>query len=348
MLNSSVTKDTKIYNRSNLKEAAEALKVGELVAFPTETVFGLGAIANNEEAVQNVFKTKGRPADNPLIVHVPNKESVTKYVKEVNEQAEILMEKFWPGPLTIIFPIEKGVFAPSVTPNLETVGIRMPDQLETLLLIEMTGFPLVGPSANLSGKPSPTHVNHVLHDFQGKIAGVVNNYSELTDIGIESTVVLPTGEGIHILRPGGVTKKMIEAATPFKVYEKSKQEQLQSPSLMSPGIKYKHYSPKQTVYTINEDRDLYYWKKVIESQNKRIGILAQNHIIEGLHSLDNIVSAYSLGDKQDINQINQRLFAGLRYLEDSSCEIILAQSFNDREETHAYMNRLTKAASGMI
>ena len=153
--------DTKIYKKEQINEAAAQLKAGQLVAFPTETVFGLGAIATNEAAVSSVFATKGRPQDNPLIVHVSSIEQVAEYVAEVPEIAAQLMKQFWPGPLTIIFPQKPGVLAPSVTPGQETVAIRMPDNPETLALIEATGIPLVGPSANKSGKPSPTAVEHV-------------------------------------------------------------------------------------------------------------------------------------------------------------------------------------------
>lgn len=347
-MNGSSLKKTEIYNRSRLNEAAQALKMGDLVAFPTETVFGLGAIANNETAVSNVFKTKGRPSDNPLIVHVHKKESVATYVKEINSVADQLMDIFWPGPLTIIFPAKEGVFAPSVTANLDTVAMRMPNQLETLLLIEMAGFPLVGPSANISSKPSPTKVEHVLHDFSGKIAGIVNNYSELTDIGIESTVVLPTENSITILRPGAVTKEMLETAVAVEVCEKTTNEQMKDETVLSPGVKYKHYSPKQAVYMVNEERSLDQWIKLIKDSPYKIGLLAQENLLEALVDQINVVSSYSLGKQEHISDINQYLFAGLRYLEGSGCEVIYAQAFNDREETHAYMNRLTKAASNML
>lgn len=339
---------TKIFGRDELKEAARALKNGDLVAFPTETVFGLGAIANNEAAVKNVFKTKGRPSDNPLIVHVHSIESVYEYVSEVNDVAKALMKAFWPGPLTIIFPIKEGIFANSVTPNQKTVGIRMPNQLETLLLIEMTGFPLVGPSANLSGKPSPTSVDHVMHDFDGKIAGVVNNYSQFTQVGVESTVVWPGDNRIEILRPGAITERMLRDATGVEVFEKSSEDQLKDTTIASPGVKYTHYSPSQPVSMITADTPITQWQTFVNESPDRVGILAQDHIIESLKSSQLGYSFYSLGDDSQLSQATQRLFAGLRALEASGCDRIYVQTFEESEDTHAYLNRLSKAASNVL
>lgn len=340
---------SKIYNREQLKEAAEALKLGKLVAFPTETVFGLGAIANNEAAVAKVFETKNRPADNPLIVHVHRIDVVKDYVKEVNPTAQLLMEAFWPGPLTIIFPTKDEQFAPSVTPNKKTVGIRMPNQLETLLLIEMTGFPIVGPSANLSGKPSPTTVEHVLHDLDGKIEGVVDNYSPFTEVGVESTVVLPQDNQIIILRPGAITKEMLEEKTKLKVIERTADEQIHDKEgISSPGTKYRHYSPNQPVYMVKYDSSIERWKEIVTSETRRIGVLAQQHILEGLENLSQIESQFSLGHEENIHDATQRLFAGLRYLEASDCEVIYVQTFKESQFTHAFLNRLTKAAIDVL
>ncbi len=347
-MNNEKLNKTKIFGREELREAADSLKQGELVAFPTETVFGLGAIANNNQAVKQVFKTKGRPSDNPLIVHVHNINSVYDYVEEVNDVALKLMETFWPGPLTIIFPVKKGIFAESVTPNQKTVGIRMPNQLEALLLIEMVGFPLVGPSANLSGKPSPTSIEHVIHDFDGKIAGVVNNYSEFTQVGVESTVVWPTAERIEILRPGAITQAMLSKATGIDVSEKSSEEQMKDTTIASPGVKYTHYSPSQPVKMVDPSHSLEEWKDFIKETDLKIGILAQDHIISELQTNNIGFSYYSLGSNEELEQATQRLFAGLRFLESSDCDVIFAQAFEETDETHAYLNRLSKASSSMI
>lgn len=338
---------TKVFNYQSLAEAAELLRKGELVAFPTETVFGLGAIANNEQAVSNVFKAKGRPSDNPLIVHVSRMDEVAQYVFEVTPLAEALMERFWPGPLTIIFPLKPGVFAENVTPGKQTVAIRMPRQLETLLLIEMVGFPLVGPSANLSGKPSPTLASHVLHDFDGKIAGVVERQDETVDIGVESTVVYPHEGRIVILRPGAVTATML-ADVGVPVEELNSSQQLTQTNLHSPGVKYLHYSPDQPVYLVGADNSLEDWAELIGQFDQKIGLLADNQIIEQCQSLASIHSVFSLGPAEDISSATRHLYAGLRYLEQSGCDIILAQGFYEKDLSHAYMNRLTKAANYMI
>lgn len=340
---------TQVFNYQSLADAAELLREGELVAFPTETVFGLGAIANNEQAVTSVFNAKGRPADNPLIVHVARIEDVAQYVAEVSPLAQALMERFWPGPLTIIFPLKPGVFAESVTPGQQTVAIRMPRQLETLLLIEMVGFPLVGPSANLSGKPSPTLASHVLHDFGGEIAGVVERRDETVaiDIGVESTVVYPQDGQITILRPGAVTASML-AELGVAVEELNASQQLSQTDLHSPGVKYLHYSPNQPVYLIGAEHSLEDWTKHLSEFDQKIGLLADDQLIAHCQSVATIHSNFSLGLAGDIESATRQLYAGLRFLEQSGCDIILAQGFYEKDLSHAYMNRLTKASNYMI
>ena len=182
---------TQKFRLGELDEAAALLRRGELVAFPTETVYGLGAIATKEQAVAKVFQAKGRPSDNPLIVHVKDAQQVLDYATEVPKLAKDLMERFWPGPLTIILPVKADVFPANVNNGQETVAFRMPNQHSALRLIDLVGAPLVGPSANLSGKPSPTSVDHVMQDFDGVIAGVVAGDTDQAQIGVESTVVRP-------------------------------------------------------------------------------------------------------------------------------------------------------------
>ncbi len=340
------TQVTQIFDYQSLKEAAELLRAGKLVAFPTETVFGLGAIANNDQAVNDVFKAKGRPNDNPLIVHVSQIKQVHETVAEVNTLAESLMKEFWPGPLTIIFPLKEDVFAPSVTPGKKTVAMRMPRQLETLLLIDMVGFPLVGPSANLSGKPSPTSAEHVLHDFNGKISGVIKSQTVAAEIGIESTVVLAEDNQIVILRPGAVTRSMLEKIAP--VVEMTASQQLANKDVQSPGVKYLHYSPKQTVYLLPPEYQKQDWFHEMGKHSVRIGLLADDEIISHCQTNKKFYSSYSLGAPGDVTSASRQLYAGLRYLEQSNCEIIFAQGLVDEDDSHAYMNRLTKAANYVL
>ena len=245
---------TKKFRLGELDEAAALLRRGELVAFPTETVYGLGAIATKEQAVAKVFQAKGRPSDNPLIVHVKDAQQVFDYAAEVPELAKELMERFWPGPLTIILPVKPGVFPANVNNGQETVAFRMPNQHSALRLIDLVGVPLVGPSANLSGKPSPTSVDHVMQDFDGVIAGVVAGDTDQAQIGVESTVVRPMSDRLIILRPGAITQSMLKQVCP-KVQEFSVAEQLAAPQLQSPGVKYRHYSPKQAVFLFESSED---------------------------------------------------------------------------------------------
>ena len=334
--------ETKIYKKEQINEAAAQLKAGQLVAFPTETVFGLGAIATNEAAVSSVFATKGRPQDNPLIVHVSSIEQVAEYVAEVPEIAAQLMMQFWPGPLTIIFPQKPGVLAPSVTPGQETVAIRMPDNPETLALIEATGIPLVGPSANKSGKPSPTAVEHVYHDFQGKIAGIVEPSEKLLAVGVESTVVLPRAGFINILRPGAITKEDLRALG-YQVEEKTAEEQLKDTSVLSPGVKYTHYSPKQPVHVLITD-DSQQFTQYIDALKQPVAILADESVLQALSNDSQIVATHSYGAKGDLVSATQQLYAGLRALEQTTAQVIIAQGFPDSPASHAMMNRLRKAA----
>ena len=202
--------ETQIFTKENLDIAAKALQQGEIVSFPTETVYGLGAIATSQEAVLKVFEAKGRPSDNPLIVHISVIQQMTSTVEEVPEIALTLAKAFWPGPLTMILKAKPGIYAPALSAGLPTVSFRMPNHPVTLELITKVGIPLVGPSANLSTKPSPTKVEHVFEDMNGRIRGIVDGGS--STVGVESTVIdLTNEEGPVILRPGVITKDQIES-----------------------------------------------------------------------------------------------------------------------------------------
>lgn len=196
---------TKIYTKNDIRKAALELKMGELVAFPTETVYGLGADATNEKAVKRVYLAKGRPSDNPLIVTVSSIEMVERFVGEISTDAKKLMENFWPGSLTIILNIIPGSLSEAVTGGLKTAAFRMPKNQVTLDLISELDRPLVGPSANSSGKPSPTTAEHVFHDLEGKISGIVDDGP--TTVGVESTIIDMSTDIPTILRPGAVTDR---------------------------------------------------------------------------------------------------------------------------------------------
>lgn len=331
---------TEIYTKDTLDEAAEALQAGELVAFPTETVFGLGAIANDETAVKRVYQVKGRPSDNPLIVHIHNKETWKDYIDDVSEERihiiEKLADRLWPGPLTMVLPVKSGVFNKTVTGGLSTVGIRMPDHPLTLKLIEKTGFPLVGPSANLSGKPSPTTVAHVMHDFDGKIAGVLSSQS--TRIGVESTVIDLSDEEIYILRPGYYTKAMIETAIPEVHISEKRQVLGKDETPKAPGMKYRHYSPDMDVIAVEKSQIT---DEIAKHDSATTAIAATDGVLSDL----NISNAtFSLG--ADAPSATQQLFSALRAFDDEpNITTLIIELLPDHEGNQAYRNRLMKAAS---
>ncbi|WP_370567463.1 L-threonylcarbamoyladenylate synthase [Desemzia sp. RIT 804] len=333
--------ETKVFQTSEIKEAAALIKQGELISFPTETVYGLGADAKNEQAVQKVYQAKGRPSDNPLIVHVASKEEVVDYVKEIPEVAETLMNHFWPGPLTLIFKVKEGVFANTVTAGLDSVAIRMPDNEATLILIKEANTPLVGPSANTSGKPSPTMALHVYHDLKGKIAGILDDGE--TGVGLESTVLdITDPKNPTILRPGGISKAELEKEIGFVTVDQHLVSSDETPK--APGMKYKHYSPNEPVIIVDGDQQL--WQNAVnhyQSLGEKIGLMANDEIIAGFSNQD--IESFSLGEKGNIQTASHRMYAGLRHFEKTKATIILAEPYPENGLGIAYMNRLKKSAA---
>lgn len=337
--------ETKLFTEDSIKEAGELLRQGELIAFPTETVYGLGAVASCDESVREVYRVKGRPSDNPLIVHVAEKD-ISAYVEHVPELAAPLIEAFWPGPLTLIFPAKEGVFAPTVTAGHSTVALRMPDQPLTLRLIEACGSPIVGPSANLSGKPSPTTASHVYHDMQGKIAGIVDGGT--THIGVESTVLdLTDSLGPVILRPGAITAEDMELVLqqPIRV-GKGSGNGADAPK--APGMKYRHYSPKQPVILM--EGTLSDWSRLLAElvqKGRTFGILASEETIAQLQVEPSAgqKTVYSLGRRDEPLQASHHLYAGLRYFDEQDVDFILAEAYPIQGVGGAFMNRLTKAST---
>lgn len=336
--------ETKIFSPNEIETAAKLLKQGELIAFPTETVYGLGADAKNELAVKEVYQVKGRPSDNPLIVHVDGVEMLKKYVNEISEQAQLLIDHFWPGALTLIFSVKEGAFSTTVTGGLKTVAFRMPNNKTAIALIKKAGTPIVGPSANTSGKPSPTSAKHVYHDFQGKIAGILDNGS--TQIGVESTVLdLTSNDGIPvILRPGAVTKQDLEKLLEEVRYDPHLVSEKERPK--APGMKYKHYAPSVPVWIIPDDNQ--HWQAAVawaKKENKKIGIYADQKRVNQLNQ--KTAASFSYGDKA-IELATKELFAGLRFLDEEAIDLIFAPAFFEDNLGVAYMNRLKKAANQKI
>ncbi len=330
---------SEIFQSENLADAAAAIQRGELVAFPTETVYGLGADATNPDAVKKVYQAKGRPSDNPLIVHVTGPAQVAEFA-EIDAQSKQLMDTFWPGPLTIILPIKPHALDPVVTGGLTTAAFRNPDTPLTLKLIEQAGVPLVGPSANTSGKPSPTKPAHVMHDLNGKIAGVLDGGE--TKIGVESTVLDMSGAVPSVLRPGAVTP---EDLTPILGEVQTDHHKVGKDEVpKAPGMKYKHYAPNAQVYIVKDAQ----WSKVADwvaqHAQQPVGVLATSAIFDSTKLIDfDNVDFISLGE--DVRTASHHLFDGLRTFDGNpQIKVIFAQAFDPTGIGAAYMNRLQKSA----
>ncbi|PFG04325.1 L-threonylcarbamoyladenylate synthase [Bacillus sp. es.034] len=318
-------------------DAAKILQQDEVVAFPTETVYGLGANATSDTAVEKIFKAKGRPSDNPLIVHISNKEQLEGLVEEIPSDASKLIEAYWPGPLTIIFKNKENVFSGRVTAGLDTVGIRMPDHPVALSIIEAAGLPIAAPSANRSGKPSPTTAQHVIDDLEGRIAGVVDGGE--TGVGVESTVVDCTGEIPVILRPGGITKEQLEEVVGKVEVDPSLKEGKGAPK--SPGMKYTHYAPDAPVYLVDGTKeDVQRLVDEKKGEGLKVGVLTTEEQMDW-YQADLILSA---GRRDDLKTVAQHLYDTLRAFNRSNVDIIFAEMFPEEGVGLAIMNRLQKAA----
>ncbi|SFC25798.1 L-threonylcarbamoyladenylate synthase [Alkalibacterium subtropicum] len=334
---------TAFLDSSKLDEAAEYLKSGEVVAFPTETVYGLGADATNEKAVRKIFEAKGRPSDNPLIIHVASVDQLERYVETVPAIAREVISHFWPGPCTLVLN-KKGPIASSVTGGLETIGVRMPSHPVALALIEKAGVPLAAPSANSSGKPSPTTALHVKRDLEGKIKAIVDGGT--TGVGLESTVLdLTDPKKPTILRPGGVTLEELEAVLGQVWLDPHLRDDAAVPK--SPGMKYKHYSPEKPVWVLPEsiDRSRAVLEQ-LEKEGEKVGVLASDQWLEQLKSDQR--KSCSLGNENMPQQAAARLFSSLRALDDEAVSVILVEPYEKKGIGTAYMNRLEKAASRIL
>lgn len=320
------------YNRESVLEAAELLKYGELVAIPTETVYGLAANALNENAVRNIFRAKGRPQDNPLIVHIASMKMLPPLVREIPDTAKELAERFWGGPLTMIFPKSEKI--PSVTSGgLDTVAVRMPSSEAAREIIRRCGFPLAAPSANLSGKPSPTTARHVFEDMNGKIPLIIDGGE--CAVGVESTVVCFKDEKIHILRPGGITAEMLSDFGEVEVDKAVTAQPEKDERVLSPGMKYKHYSPKADVYVINAHGKAFeeYCAKRSRYENKLIALGAG--VTERGAFLD-------YGKTPEIQA--RRLFSLLRKADELGAKTVLVEMPERNGMGLAVYNRLLRAA----
>jgi len=316
---------------SSIGKAAEILKAGGLVAFPTETVYGLGARATDPAAVKKIFTVKGRPADNPLIVHLASPRQLDDVALEIPPEAELLAKRFWPGPLSLVLKRSK-LIAPEVSAGLQTVAVRMPAHPTALKLIKAVGDPLAAPSANLAGRPSPTSYQHVLNDLSGKIDAVIK--ATHCRIGVESTVLDLTVDQPVILRPGGVPREDLEEALNRQIMVAGTKHKPDSPS--SPGMKYRHYAPSAPLILITGEPD---------RRKQLIASLAESFRRQGFKvGLLNKKMDLVYGEKEQCAKMAATLYNRLRLLDLRAVDLILAEETGNDGLGLAVMNRLRKAA----
>ena len=318
--------------------AAAIIRRGGLVAIPTETVYGLGADGLNEEAVASIFAAKGRPQDNPLILHVAEPGEIEKFCHSIPKAAYTLAEKFWPGPLTMVLPA-RDIVPKRTTGGLSTVAVRCPDNDVTRAIIRLSGVPIAAPSANLSGKPSTTTAAHVLHDHDGKIDAIVDGGP--CRVGVESTIVDLTDAHPRLLRPGGITPEQLKEVLGELVIDKAVTAQIDKDAVVkAPGMKYRHYAPQEPVVIVSGSR---------EAASRYI----HRHFIPGDRVLcfaeelplyaDCAPLAY--GAEGDVNTLSAGLFAALRELDDPGIHQVYARCPVGGGVAYAVQNRLKKAAA---
>ena len=345
--------DTKLFSinpnemdREALYKAGQIIKDGGLVAFPTETVYGLGGDALNKQSSQKIYAAKGRPSDNPLIVHICCMEDLEKIVKEIPDKAKALAEAFWPGPLTMIF--EKSDVVPfETTGGLSTVAVRMPKDPFALSFIKESGGFVAAPSANISGKPSPTLAKYVMEDMSGRIEAVIDGGEAV--IGLESTIVDLTDEIPMILRPGYITKEMLLTVLEKVDEDKTMMHGDTGEKPKAPGMKYRHYAPKGSLTIISGTG-----KSVVErinqltyeamEQKKKTGVIATAENV-AFYKADVIKNA---GNRDNEETIAKELYRILREFDDEEVEVIYSEAFDESGIGQAIMNRLLKAAGHHI
>ena len=333
-------------------KAKEILTAGGLVAFPTETVYGLGGNALDPSASAKIYAAKGRPSDNPLIVHISDKNDVYKLAEDVSEAAEKLMDAFWPGPMTIIFK-KKDIVPKETTGGLETVAIRMPSHPDAARLISESGLYIAAPSANSSGRPSPSTAAHVIEDLSGKIDMILDGGP--VDIGIESSIIDMSGDTPVILRPGFITKSKFEEIIGTVAIDKAIISPDSGIKPKAPGMKYTHYAPKGTVTIVESENDpssintnvineINRLTKDAETANENVVVLTTEEN-KDKYICKNIIL---LGKTSSSSEVAKNLYSALRKCDDLGAKIIYSESFYHDELGGAVMNRLLKAAGQRV
>ena len=325
----------------NIKRMGDIIKNGGLVSFPTETVYGLGANAFSEDAVKNIFVAKGRPGDNPLIVHIADISELYDIAEDVPEVAVELFKKFSPGPLTIILK-KKATISDTVTAGLDTVAVRIPSHPIARALIKASGVPIAAPSSNLSGKPSPTKAEHVIGDMMGRIDAIIDGGD--SSVGVESTVVEIVSGCVNILRPGGITKSDLLTVTPNVTVDKHVTRQVEnSETPRSPGMKYKHYAPDADVAVFEGDTKLTFEE-------------IKNQLREHKDTVTGVMCYDGFGFDADLvifmgennESYAERLFSALRRFDELGVKKVFAQFKDDDDYGMAVKNRLFKSAGGNV
>ena len=332
--------ETKLRNADlpgTIEEAAKLLREGQLVALPTETVYGLGANGLSETAVAKIFEAKGRPQDNPLILHLSEAAEMERYCHDIPKEAYLLAEKFWPGPLTMVLPA-KDIVPKRTTGGLSTVAVRCPDSGITREIIRLSGVPLAAPSANISGKPSTTTAQHVRHDHDGRIAAIVDGGA--CRVGVESTIVDLTDSPARLLRPGGITPEQLVEVLGELTVDKAVTAQIDKDAVVkAPGMKYKHYAPDCAVIIVSGSREAAakYIHAHYESGDRVLCFAEELPLYSDCHPL-----AY--GEEKDVNTLSAGLFAALRELDDPQVKRVFARCPVGGGVAYAVQNRLKKAA----
>ena len=323
---------------------ANMLADGKTVIFPTETVYGLGANALDEDAATKIYQAKGRPSDNPLLVHVADKEDVYDLVENIDDRAKLLMDKFWPGPLTIVFK-KKAIIQDRTSGGLDTVAIRMPSDQVARDLIRRAGVPIAAPSANISGRPSPTKPEHIIRDMDGRVDGIL--VGGPCNYGVESTIVDLSDDIAMVLRPGSVTLEMLREVLGQVDLDPSLKNKDDNVKAKAPGMKYKHYSPQAQVYIVKAD-DLEGFAERVDSlcednakKGLKIGVMTMNY---DQHSYQ--AKVFDLGGSY--TEVAKNLFDSLISLDRESIDIAYVPYFEERGIGVAIMNRLKKAAAYRI
>ncbi len=321
----------------DMAQAVDALKRGDLVAFPTETVYGLGGNGLSADSCRAIYAAKGRPSDNPLILHISDMAMLDDIASDVPEAAHILADAFWPGPLTLILPRNASV-PDAATGGLNTVAVRFPDHPVAQALIRGAGVPIAAPSANSSGKPSPTAAWHVAEDLGDRIAGIVDGGP--TDVGIESTIIDCTRTPAVLLRPGGIAREAIEALIgPVLLAGPVAADDIPQ----APGMKYRHYAPSVPVYRLPKDGAATFLRPLCEgADGPRLGLLLADEDISALGTVPARILLWNMGSRTHPEMAAHRLFDGLRRLDDAIVDEMFISDFPETGIGLGVMNRIRK------